>query len=211
MKSEGSDHLAVEKERVETNWQKRLERKQLYLRYGYDQDASRKFILEKCLPLKQPLLEIGTGKGHMTILLAENTNKVLTIDNSAAEQEFARLNAAAAGVLGKVGFVVRDAAELPYPDKSFGTVVSVNAFHHFEQPFAVLAEMIRVCGNKLVIADFNGEGFAIVRRIHRDEGGEHEEKCGDFSIVGQYLKEQGFTVERTEGHCQTVYKAERQK
>jgi ubiquinone/menaquinone biosynthesis C-methylase UbiE len=201
--------MIIDEKQIEANRLKILERKQLYKHYGYDQDASRSFILDKCLPIRQPLLEIGTGKGHMTVLLAKNTGKVLTIDNSAAEREFARLNAAAEGVLDKIGFVTRDAARLPYPDRSFGTAVSVNAFHHFESPFTVLAEMIRVCAAKLVIADFNEEGFAIVRRIHRDEGREHEEQCGDFSIVGQYLKERGFTVNRHEGACQLVYVAER--
>ncbi|MFH1387493.1 MAG: methyltransferase domain-containing protein [bacterium] len=201
--------MIIDKKQIESNREEMLERKQLYKQYGYDQDASRDFILERCLPLTKPVLEIGTGKGHMTVLLAKNTGKVLTIDNSVAEQEFARLNAAAEGVLEKIGFVVRDAAQLPYPDQSFGTVVSVNAFHHFENPFAVLAEMIRVCSGKLVIADFNREGFEVVRQIHRDEGREHEERCGDFSIVGEYLKEHNFTVNRQEGHCQLVYAAER--
>jgi ubiquinone/menaquinone biosynthesis C-methylase UbiE len=199
------------KKQVDANKKKMLERKRLYKQYGYDQDASRGFILKKCLPIKEPLLEIGTGKGGMTVLLAQNTGKVMTVDNSAEEQEFARLNAAAEGVLGKIEFVTCDAARLPYPDRSFGTVVSVNAFHHFEQPFAVLAEMIRVCRSKLVVADFNEEGFEIIRRIHRDEGREHEEECGDFSIVGEYLKEHNFTVDRYEGHCQLVYAAQREK
>jgi len=196
---------------IEANHEKMLERKRLYKQYGYDQDASRKFIIEKCLPLEKPVLEIGTGKGGMTVLLAKNAGKVLTVDISAGEQEFARLNAAAEGVLDKIEFVVRDAADLPYPDKSFGTVVSVNAFHHFEQPFAVLAEMIRACAAKLVIADFNREGFEIIRQIHRDEGREHEEQCGDFSIVGEYLKEHNFVVNRYEDHCQQVYVAQRGK
>jgi len=186
-----------------------LERKRLYKRYGYDQDASRSFILEKCLPLKEPVLEIGTGKGLMTLMLARNAGKVLSIDISPEEQEFARLNAAAEGVLGKIEFVVRDAAQLPYPDREYGTVVSVNAFHHFRQPFAVLQEMIRVCGHKLVIADFSDEGFAIVRRIHRDEGREHEEECGDFSIVGQYLQEYGFSVKKHDGCGQAIYVGEK--
>jgi len=202
--------MIIDKAQIEANREKMLERKRLYKQYGYDQDAGRSFILEKCLPVREPVLEIGTGKGGMTVLLAKNNGRFLTVDNSAAEQEFARLNAAAEGVLDKIGFVVRDAAQLPYPDREFGTVVSVNAFHHFENPFAVLAEMIRVCKAKLVIADFNLEGFAIMRRIHRDEGREHEEMCGDFSIVGEYLKEHNFAVDQYDGYCQLIYAAERE-
>lgn len=203
--------MTIDKKRIKENHEKMLERKAVFKRYGHDQDASRHFILDKCLPLKKPVLEIGTGKGLMTLLLTRNAGKVLSVDISPDEQAFARLNAAAGGVLDRIGFVVSDAAELPYPDRSFGTVVSVNAFHHFERPFAVLGEMIRVCAGKLIIADFNKEGLAIVRRIHRDEGREHEEQCGDFSIVGRYLQEHGFFVNKYDGYGQTVYAGEREK
>jgi len=197
----------MNKQAIQLNHEKMLERRKVYQQYGYDQDASRDFILSCCLPLKLPVLEIGTGKGHMAILLAKSAGKIITVDNSAAEQEFARLNAAAENVLAQIGFVTRDAADLPYPNQSFGTVVSVNAFHHFEKPFAVLDEMIRLCFGKIIIADFNKEGFNIVRKIHKDEGHEHEEQCGDFSIVGQYLEEHGFAVKQQEDYCQLVYVA----
>lgn len=201
--------MPISQKQIETNFRKMQERKRLYIKYGYDQDASRAFIFNQCLPLKKPILEIGTGKGHMTVLLAKNTDRVVTVDVSPEEQAFAQLNAAAENVLDRVKFVVNDAVDLPYPDREFGMIVSVNAFHHFKQPFAVLGEMIRVCGHKLVIADFNDEGFEIVRRIHLDEGRKHEEECGDFSIVGHYLREHGFSVKKHDGLGQAVYVGER--
>ena len=203
--------MLIGEKSIEENKKKMLERKEVYKQYGYDQDASRNFILEKSLPLRLPILEIGTGKGHMTALLAKQGVKVITVDNSLADQEFARLNVAAEKVLDSVRFALFDAAQLPYPDQGFGTVVSVNAFHHFEKPFAVLGEMIRVCREKIVIADFNQEGFEIIRKLHRDEGHEHEEKCGDFSLVGQYLKGYDFAVKKNDGCHQVVYVGERKK
>lgn len=154
-------------------------------------------------------MEIGTGKGRLTVLLAKKFGKVITVDISGDEQKFAALNAAAEGVLDRIIFNCCDAANLLYPDAHFDLVISANAFHHFESPFAVLQEMIRVCKDRLVIADFNEEGFKIIRQIHRDEGREHEEHSGDFNIVGLYLKEHGFSVKRFEKYCQTVYAAKR--
>ncbi|PIS28752.1 hypothetical protein COT42_07065 [Candidatus Saganbacteria bacterium CG08_land_8_20_14_0_20_45_16] len=203
--------MLISQEKIETNKKKMLERKEVYKQYGYDQDASRNFILDKSLPLKKPILEIGTGKGHMTVLLAKNAGRMITVDNSLADQEFARLNVAAEKVLDNVRFVVFDAAQLSYPDQGFGTVISVNAFHHFEKPFAVLAEMIRVCREKIVIADFNQEGFEMIRKLHRAEGHEHEERCGDFSLVGQYIEEYGFVVKKYDGCGQVMYVGEKSK
>jgi ubiquinone/menaquinone biosynthesis C-methylase UbiE len=203
--------MIIDKNRIEANRQKVLERKNIYKQYGYDQDASRNFILEKCLPISGIVLEIGTGKGYMTVLLAKNAERIYCVDKSEEEHGYARLNAASENVLDKIEFINRDAGKLPFPDKKFDLVVSVNAFHHFEKPFSVLAEMIRVCRSKILVADFNKEGLATIRRVHKEEGREHEEKCGDFSIVGQYIKEHGFAVNKYEGFGQSVYAGERNK
>lgn len=199
----------MENKEIEANRKKLLERRRLYKTYGYDQDASRNFILSKCLPVGDAVLEIGTGKGHMTVLLAKNSEQVVSVDKSEEELHYAKLNTEEAGVSRKIKYIICDAERLSFPDKSIGTVVSVNAFHHFEKPFAVLKEMIRVCRNKIIIADFNAEGFEIIRKVHADEGRQHEEKCGDFSIVGQYMKEHGFFVAKYDGHKQAIYVGER--
>jgi len=199
----------VTNKEAEDNRTRLLERKQLYKTYGYDQDASRDFILSKCLPVGDTVLEIGTGKGHMTVLLAKNSDQVVSVDKSEEELHYAKLNTEEAGVSGKIKYIICDAEQLYFPDGEFGSVVSVNAFHHFVKPFAVLKEMIRVCGGKLIVADFNNAGFEVIRRVHRDEGREHEEQCGDFSIVGQYMKEHGFSVNKYEGCNQIVYVGER--
>lgn len=192
---------------VRENQERYKARLKVYLDHGYDQSAGREFIINKTGSLKEPVLEIGTGKGHLMTLLAKKVKKLVTVDVSDEEQKIAALNAAAEGVLDRIEFVVQDAARLDYPDRSFNLVISVNAFHHFEQPFAVLKEMVRVCREKLVIADFNRDGFSIIRGIHREEGREHEERGGDFGIVGAYLKEHGFSVKRYEGNCQEIYVA----
>ena len=48
-----------------------------------------------------------------------------------------------------------DVLPLPFADRSFSIVVARFAFHHFQDPGAVLAEMRRVCrpGGRVVVAD----------------------------------------------------------
>ena len=208
LETKGRD-LKLSEGEIEENRKRFLQRISVYRSYGYDQIKSREFIIEKAKPIKGKVLEIATGKGYLTMLLAKETNEIVTVDINEEEQKFAALNAAAEGILDKIKFCVCNAEKLPYPPNSFDLVISVNAFHHFEYPFAILKEMIRACKNKLVIADFSHSGFEIVSEVHKAEGGEHKRLHGDFSIVGAYLKEYDFSVERFEDYHQVVYIAKK--
>ncbi|NQU18034.1 MAG: class I SAM-dependent methyltransferase [Candidatus Saganbacteria bacterium] len=201
----------ISKKEIESNSKTTLERFELFKGNGYDRIVGNKFIIEKTKPIEGKVIEIGTGKGHLTSLLAKHTKEVVTADISKEEQRFAVLNAAAQNVLDRINFLTLNAEKIPYKGHFFDLVISAHAFHHFKNPFAVLSEMIRVCGKKLVIADFNPQGFEIVREIHKSEGRKHDEECGDFSIVGEYFKERGFSVRKCDKHCQIVYVAERKK
>jgi len=70
-------------------------------------------VVAKALPLRGQVLDIGTGKGRFVVGLARKVSRVTTIDLSAEEQRYARLEAAHAGVAERVEFVVGDAAALP--------------------------------------------------------------------------------------------------
>ncbi len=50
---------------------------------------------------------------------------------------------------------VGDVTKLPFADRTFSVVTSRYAFHHFEHPGAVLAEMVRVCepGGTIAVMD----------------------------------------------------------
>lgn len=201
----------IDQKEIEENNKIVSERYELFKKHGYDRDKANKFIIKKVSPIEGKILEIGTGKGHLTSLLAKETEAVVTADISKEGQRFAVLNAASNKVLDKISFLIFNAEKIPYKDRFIDLIISAHAFHHFKNPFAVLSEMIRVCGKKLVIADFNENGFNIVRKIHKSEGHQHEEECGDFSIVGEYLKEHGFSVNKYDDTCQIVYVAERNK
>jgi cyclopropane fatty-acyl-phospholipid synthase-like methyltransferase len=49
------------------------------------------FVLEKALPLRGRVLDVGTGKGRFVIALARHVAHITTVDISAEEQCFARL------------------------------------------------------------------------------------------------------------------------
>ena len=76
------------------------------------------------------------------------------MDVTPAMLERARAVAAEAGVT-NVDWRLGDVTSLPWPDATFSLVVSRFAFHHFQEPGAVLAEMRRVCrpGGRVVVAD----------------------------------------------------------
>lgn len=79
-------------ESVVNNRQKYLERINLYKKFGCDIEAERKFIVEKSKPFYGRILEIGTGKGYLTLALAREGLRFVSIDPSAEEQDCARMN-----------------------------------------------------------------------------------------------------------------------
>ena len=57
--------------------------------------------------------------------------------------------------LSNIKFTQGNAAALPFPDSSFGLVVSRLAVHHFTEPMLILHEMARVTspGGQVVLVD----------------------------------------------------------
>lgn len=152
------------------------EREAAYRRHGYDSRRAIRFVLSHLRPAPARVLEIGTGKGRFLTALARRSVRVVTVDPDAAEQRFARLNAAYAGVGRRIRFVVADGADLPFADASFDAVVSMNALHHIRNLDGVLDEVVRVLrpGGLVLLADFDAAGFRIFDRLHREEGRTHE-------------------------------------
>jgi protein-L-isoaspartate O-methyltransferase len=67
------------------------DRLRLFKKYGYDIPKARRFILTKAKVLGERILEVGTGKGHMTVTLAKNGLKVVSIDLDRKAQDVAKL------------------------------------------------------------------------------------------------------------------------
>jgi ubiquinone/menaquinone biosynthesis C-methylase UbiE len=186
--------------------------------HGCDIPAERFAVILRARPLGNRVLEIGTGYGALTAQLAHECFRkrghdsascpLFSVDKDAEAQGQARLNLRFEAPQARVRFVLADAADLPFPDRNFDTVISANSFHHFTQPESVLREMARVCRGKLVVADFNRNGFRVVQTIHRAEGRKHPESGRSFARVPQLLTALGFRVGHEETAFETIYRGE---
>jgi 2-polyprenyl-3-methyl-5-hydroxy-6-metoxy-1,4-benzoquinol methylase len=198
------DELKANHEMVEA-------RNAAHRRFGYDAIASVRFVLGKAQPLRGRVLDIGTGKGRFLVPLARQVAEVTTVDISPSEQRYAVMEAMHAGVADRIRFVIHDARRLPWPSGVFDAVVSWNVFHHLDHPERVLSEMIRMVrpNGKLVLADFDSQGFRMMDEIHKAEGRTHPHPPSGFPRWRAYLRRQGFTVRRFVGHHQEVLVAKR--
>lgn len=100
------------------------------------------------------VLDVACGPGLVACAFARVARQVTGIDLTPAMIERAQVLAAENGC-SNVRFQIGDVLPLPFPDAAFSIVVSRFAFHHFQDPAAVLAEMRRVCrpGGRVVVAD----------------------------------------------------------
>jgi ubiquinone/menaquinone biosynthesis C-methylase UbiE len=130
-------------------------------------------------------LDVGTGKGLLAIELARTGMDVVSVDLDADEQELASLLAEQAGMSGRICFVHGDAAHLSYRYGSFGCVAMMDVLHHLHDPVPVLDEMVRVLASegRMVVADFDEQGFDLVARVHRAEGRGHPRTAATVSLA----------------------------
>lgn len=105
----------------------------------------------------QRVLDVGCGLGAPAIRLASRTGaEVVGIATSPKLIDQARTNAAEANVSHLVTFEVVDAAQLPYQDESFDSVLAIESIVHMPDRAQVYAEIARVLrpDGRLVVTDF---------------------------------------------------------
>ena len=100
------------------------------------------------------VLDVACGPGLVAAAFAARADRVTGIDLTPAMIARAEATARDQGVA-NVTFQVGDVLPLPFPEAAFSIVVSRLAFHHFQDPAAVLQEMRRVCrpGGRVVVCD----------------------------------------------------------
>jgi ubiquinone/menaquinone biosynthesis C-methylase UbiE len=106
------------------------------------------------------MLDVATGRGEFLHSLMESLksyDKAVAIDNSeraiaAVKERFTETS---------VDVREMDAAKMDFPNEHFDTVAISNSLHHFDQPEAVLSEMMRV---------LKPGGYILISEMHCDEG-----------------------------------------
>jgi ubiquinone/menaquinone biosynthesis C-methylase UbiE len=107
-------------------------------------EANRLLIDTARIGPKDKVLDVACGPGLVACALAEVAHHVTGIDLTPAMIEQAKAKQRSRGRT-NLTWLVGDAVPLPFPDGAFSVVVSRYAMHHFLDPKAALAEMVRVC------------------------------------------------------------------
>ena len=178
-----------------------------YLRLGLDRFAAADFVATAAGRLTGPALDIGTGKGITAMALARKGLDVVSVDTDADEQTLAAFLAAEARLQDRIRFVCGDASALSFPDNHFGCAAMMDVLHHLADPLPVLEEIARVLkpSGILMLADFSPEGFAILSRVHREEGREHPVVGIPLESAEAILSRREFTpLSRLSGHKHKV-------
>jgi len=181
----------------------------LFKKYGYDILKARNFILAKAGLKEGKILEIGTGRGHMAVVLAKKGFCLVSIDLDETAQQAARAHLKAAGVSSRVKLKHMNAENLSFDALSFENVISVNFMHHTKDPVQCLQEMARVARAKVVISDVNKKGAAILEKVHKLDGHDHPRSPISFEVMRSFLQRNAFKVKTYQGYCQTVLVADR--
>jgi ubiquinone/menaquinone biosynthesis C-methylase UbiE len=89
-------------------------------------------------------LEVGSGSGHFSALLAEAGFNAILLDYSFSAIACARRSFSSLDGRDRKKYVLGNAFALPVRDSSMDVVISCGLLEHFEEPSGVVREMVRV-------------------------------------------------------------------
>jgi len=181
----------------------------LFKKYGYDIPKARNFILAKAKLDQGRVLEVGTGKGHLAIVLAKKGFKFTSIDLDRKAQKIAKISLMSLRLEKLATLKIMDAEKLRFPDNYFNSVISVNFIHHAKNPAKCMKEMVRVTREKLVIADLNRRGERIMEKVHALDGHSHAASKISLSSAKTLLEKLGMSVKTYYDSCQIVLVAKK--
>ncbi len=141
------------------------------------------------------LLDVACGAGQLAIPAARAGVKVTGVDIATNSLEQARTRAKYEGL--KVQFDEGDAEQLPYPDNSFDTVVSMAGAMFAPRPERVASELIRVCrpGGRILMVNWTPTSFvadmfkAVAKHVPPPQGVPSAMLWGDEATVRERFKD----------------------
>ena len=114
------------------------------------------------------ILDIGTGRGKMAIILALSGFTVITGEPKGHNWADWQNSARKINVLDKIQFRNFEAENLPFEDSSFYAIFANGSFHHFTDKFKAFSEIYRIIKpkpyGKIVIFEFTEAGIEKIRR-----------------------------------------------
>lgn len=129
---------------------------------GPDLRAARERV-RRCLAPTASVLDVGTGAGHLSFMLAPLAARVVALDPSPGMLGTVRQSAAARG-LAQIETCEGSADALPFADASFDLVCTRYSAHHWLDVPAAMAELRRVVrpGGFVLLIDLLGEDDPLV-------------------------------------------------
>ena len=124
------------------------------------QQGADEFVERLNIQPGETVLDVACGTGNTAIPEARKGATVTGVDIAANSLEQARARAEAESL--DIQFDEGDAEDLPYPDASFDTVVTMFGAMFAPRPDKTASELIRVCkpGGRSVMANWTPSGFA---------------------------------------------------
>jgi ubiquinone/menaquinone biosynthesis C-methylase UbiE len=138
---------------------------------------------------RETIMDVATGSGRMLLQLLRRGHSVISSDID--PDALCRARERLADLADKPTLIVMDAHNIQFPDDSFAAVTLVNAVHEIDDPGGVLAEITRVLtvGGKLLVVEFNSQGFELMELHHRMQGkGEHPKGEMSTDEIDRYLR-----------------------
>jgi len=125
----------------------------------YMEPGALEILSQLQIPPGSDVLDVGCGAGQIALPMARAGVNVTGIDIATNLIAIARARAAQEGL--PVRFDEGDAEDLPYPDASFDTVVSLIGAMFAPRPERVAAEFVRVCrpGGRIIMLNWTPQGF----------------------------------------------------
>ena len=137
---------------------------------------SSKAVVEIMLPMMSngsTILEVGCSSGHLLRTLSKKEKDLnyvgVDIDQYAISKGNAELNRIALKGIKSAQLIEAEITELPFKNKSFDIVVSLNVLEHLNEPSRAMRELLR-CSNKyLIIRTLVSDQTFIVKEVRNSD------------------------------------------